>query len=154
MKSGHIYHRRTFPAEACIVALGCLLATQVWAGEAKPLTVVEGTLLTTRGTCPMLKLDGREQVLSADTPFVFRTLQDKRLDGRKVRLQGVAKPDGSFEVKWIYTIHDGKVFKVRYFCATCNIVALEPGNCVCCQQPTELQEVPVEKADHRAVVAH
>jgi len=131
-----------------------MLATQVWAGEAKPLTVVEGTLLATRGTCPVLKLDGRELVLSADTPFVFRTLQDKRLDGRKVRLQGVGKPDGSFEVKWIYTIHDGKVFKVRYFCATCNIVALEPGNCVCCQQPTELQEVPVEKADHRAVVAH
>jgi hypothetical protein len=22
--------------------------------------------------------------------------------------------------------------------------ALEPGNCVCCQQPTELQEIPVE----------
>ena len=55
--------------------------------------------------------------------------------------------DGSFQVQWLYTVHNGKLFRVRYFCATCNIVALEPGNCVCCQQPTELQEIPVDKQD-------
>jgi hypothetical protein len=34
---------------------------------------------------------------------------------------------------------------VRYFCEVCNVEALEPGDCVCCQAPTELQEVPVDK---------
>ena len=96
----------------------------------------------------MLKIGGRDQTLTADTPHLYHTMQDKRLDGREVRLEGIAKPDGSFEVHWLYTLHDGKVFRVRYFCYTCNIVALEPGPCVCCQQPVELQEIPVEKSEN------
>jgi len=130
------------------VALACLCASGLWAGQAKSLAVLEGTLLTTRGDCPILKINGREQALSADTPHLLHTMQDKRLDGRQVRLEGIAQPDESFEVHWLYTLHHGKLFRVRYFCATCNIVALEPGNCVCCQQPTELQEIPVEKSEN------
>ena len=126
-------------------ALASLLSTSLWAAQAKPLAVLQGTLETTRGDCPLLKLNDREQALSANTPYLLHTMQDKRLEGREVRLEGTAKPDGTFEVQWLYTIHNGKLFRVRYFCATCNIVALEPGNCVCCQQPTELQEIPVEK---------
>jgi hypothetical protein len=127
---------------AWALALAFLLASSLWAAQAKPLTVLEGKLLTTKGDCPLLKVNGRDQALSADTPHLLHTMQDKRLDGREVRLEGTPKPDGSFEVQWLYTLHNGKLFRVRYFCATCNIVALEPGNCVCCQQPTELQEIP------------
>ena len=112
------------------------LLSSLWATQAKPLAVLEGKLLTTRGDCPLLKINGREQALSANTPYLFQTLQDKRLDGREVRLEGTPQPDGSFEVHWLYTIHNGKLFRVRYFCATCNIVALGPGICVCCQQPS------------------
>ncbi|MFZ0964152.1 MAG: hypothetical protein WAO35_25075 [Terriglobia bacterium] len=128
------------------MALTSLLTPSLWATQAKPLTVLEGKLLTTRGDCPLLKINGREESLSADTPYLFATLQDKRLDGFEVRLEGTPQPDGSFQVQWLYTIHNGKLFRVRYFCATCNIVALGPGNCVCCQQPTALQEIPVEKS--------
>jgi hypothetical protein len=128
-----------------VVALGLLLASSLWAAQTKPLAVLVGTLVTTRGDCPLLKLSGREQSLTANTPYLLHTLQDKRLDGRAVRLEGTPQPDGSFQVQWLYTIHHGKLFKVRYFCPTCNIVALQPGNCVCCQQPTELQEIPVDK---------
>jgi hypothetical protein len=124
------------------IALASLLASSLWAAQSKPLTVLEGQLLTTRGDCPLLKINGREQALSADTPHLLHTMQDRRLDGREVRLEGTPQPGGTFEVQWLYTIHNGKLFRVRYFCATCNIVALEPGNCVCCQQPTELQEIP------------
>jgi hypothetical protein len=133
---------------ACALALASLLAPTVWAAQAKPLAVLEGQLLTTRGDCPMVKINGREMALTADTAHLLHTMQDKRLDGREVRLEGIPRPDGSFEVKWFYTLHNGKLFRVRYFCATCNIVALEPGNCVCCQQPTELQEIPVEKSEN------
>jgi hypothetical protein len=128
------------------VILASLLASSLWAEQSKPLTVLKGELLTTRGDCPLLKTPDRELALSANTPYLLHTMQDKRLDGREVRLEGTAQPDGSFEVQWLYTIHDGQLFRVRYFCATCNIVALEPGNCVCCQQPTELQEIPEEKS--------
>ena len=130
------------------VALAGLFASILWAGQSKPLAVLEGKLLNTRGDCPLLKINGREQALSADTPHLLHTMQDKRLDGHEVRLEGTVKPDGSFEVQWLYTLDNGKLFRVRYFCATCNIVALEPGNCVCCQQPTELQEIPVEKSEN------
>ena len=138
--------RKRIPIALVAGAFACFLALDARAGQAKPLTVIEGTLLTTRGDSPLLKSDGREQPLAANTPYLLHTLQDKRLDGREVRLEGLAKPDGAFEVQWLYTVHNGKLFKVRYFCATCNIVALEPGLCVCCQQPTELQEIPVDHA--------
>ncbi len=132
---------------ACILslALSFFLAPSLWAAQAKPLTVLEGKLLTTRGDCPLLKMNGREQALSANTPYLLHTLQDKLLDGREVRLEGIPQADGSFEVHWLYTLHNGKLFRVRYFCSTCNIVALEPGICVCCQQPTQLQEIPADK---------
>lgn len=112
----------------------------------KPLPFIEGVLVTTHGDCPLLKEGSRTQALSANTPYLLHTLQDKRLDGREVRLEGLPLPDGTFQVQWLYTVHGGKLFRVRYYCATCNIVALEPGLCVCCQQPTELQEIPVEKS--------
>ena len=123
----------------------CLSGPRLWAGQAKPLAVLEGKLLSTRGDCPLLQIGGREQTLSANTPYLYQTLQDKRLDGREVRLEGLPQPDGSFQVHWLYTVHNGKLFKVRYYCPVCNIVALGPGNCVCCQQPTELQELPADK---------
>ena len=134
---------------ATIVAawITLLLASSLWAAQSVRLKILEGKLLTTRGDCPLLKLSGREEALSANTPYLLHTMQDKRLDGHTVRLEGVPKPDGTFEVHWLYTLHEGKLFKVRYFCATCNIVALEPGNCVCCQQPTELQEIPAENME-------
>ena len=122
-----------------------LLSTSVLAAQTKPLAVLEGKLVTTRGDCPLVEINGHSQSLTAYTPALFHTLQDKRLNGREVRLEGLRQPDGSFQVQWLYTIHNGKLFRVRYFCSTCNIVALEPGNCVCCQQPTELQEIPADK---------
>ena len=129
------------PTGAVIFLLGSI----VLAAQTKPLSVLEGKLVTTRGDCPLVEINGHSQSLTAYTPALFHTLQDKRLNGREVRLEGLPQPDGSFQVQWLYTVHNGKLFRVRYFCSTCNIVALEPGNCVCCQQPTELQEIPVDK---------
>ena len=142
------HRRRTFSAWLMFAAFTSLFASGIAAAQDKPLTVLEGKLLTTQGDCPLLKIGGRQEALSADTPHLLHTMQDKRLDGRDVRLEGIPKPDGSFEVHWLYTVHNGKLFRVRYFCSTCNIVALEPGPCVCCQQPVELQEIPVEKAEN------
>jgi len=98
----------------------------------------------------MLKTNGKEVALSANTTYLFHTLQDKRLDGREVHLEGTPQPDGSFQVEWLFTLKHGKLYRVRYFCPRCNIVALEPGDCVCCQQPTELQEIPVDSTTHYA----
>jgi hypothetical protein len=115
------------------------------AGESKPLAVLKGKLVSTPGGEPVLRVHGNDQSLSAITPYLFHTLQDARLANRDVRVEGAAKPGGTFEVERLYTIRKGKPYRVRYFCDVCNIEALEPGNCVCCQRPTEIQEIPVSE---------
>jgi len=119
-----------------------LLAPGLRGAPVKPLAALEGKLMTSEGKCPILKMPDKEQPLSASTPYLLHTLQDERLNGRAVRVEGMMKPDGTFEAEWLYTLHNGRLYRVRYFCKVCNIVALEPGPCVCCQQPTELQEIP------------
>ena len=112
-------------------------------GEPPHLAVLEGQLQSTSADCPVLRAHGKDQPLSAYTTYLYHTLQDKRLANREVRLEGTMQADGTFQVERLYTVKDGKLYRIRYFCKVCNIEALEPGNCVCCQQPTELQEIPV-----------
>jgi len=108
-------------------------------------STLEGKLLATAPGGPALATAGKQVRLVAKLPFLLHTLEDKRLEDREVRLEGTVAPDGAFEVERLFTVKDGKLFKVRYYCEICNIAAVEPGNCVCCQRPTELQEIPVSK---------
>jgi hypothetical protein len=128
---------------ACTAALAAspLHAAQ---GTARHLTVLEGKLVSVPGEGPVLRIHEKDQPLSATTTYLFHTLLDKRLGNREVRLEGTMKADGTFEVERLYTVRNGKLYRVRYFCKVCNIEAVEPGDCVCCQQPTELQEILVD----------
>ncbi len=134
------------------LALFILLVSANPVSQAAPLDVVQGKLLSAAGTGPILRIRGKDISLESKNSFLFHTLEDKRLRDREVRLEGTSKPDGSFEVERLYTVHNGKLYRVRYYCEVCNIEALEPGDCVCCQQPTELQEVPVDGADKKIIV--
>ena len=124
-----------------------LLASPVLAQTAttKPQLPIEGKLVQLPGTGPVLRVKARDIDLSARTIWLFHTLQDKRLANREIRVEGEWQPDGTLKVNHFFTVHNGKLFRVRYFCEVCNIEALEPGNCVCCQQPTELQEIPASE---------
>ena len=130
---------------AGLVVFATLGVPSLTAAQSGPahLAVLEGTLLSTSADCPVVRIHGKDQPLSAYTTYLYHTLQDKRLANREVRLEGTMKGDGTFEVERLYTAKNGRLYRVRYFCKVCNIEALEPGNCVCCQQPTELQETPV-----------
>jgi hypothetical protein len=132
-------------AMGLIVCTALLAASPLGAAQGAPrrLAALEGKLLSLPGEGPVLQIHGKDQPLSATTTYLFHTLMDKRLANREVRLEGTMKADGTFEVERLYTVRDGKLYRVRYFCKVCNIEALEPGDCVCCQQPTELQEIPV-----------
>jgi len=112
-------------------------------GMTRHLAALEGKLLSVPGEGPVLRIHEKDQPLSATTTYLFHTLLDKRLANREVRVEGTTKADGTFEVERLYTVRNGKLYRVRYFCKVCNIEALEPGDCICCQQPTELQEIPV-----------
>lgn len=69
-------------------------------------------------------------------------LRDPLLIDRDWELVGTVRPDGQFNIIKLFTIKDGKRFRVTYYCEICHIVTHEPGDCMCCQGVTELQEVP------------
>jgi hypothetical protein len=129
-----------------IVWTAALAASPLYAaqGETLHLAAREGKLLSIPGQGPALRTHEKDQPLSATTTYLFHTLLDKRLANREVRLEGTMKADGTFEVERLYTVRNGKLYRIRYFCKVCNIEALEPGDCVCCQHPTELQEIPAD----------
>ena len=128
-----------------LVCTAALAASPLYAAQGGPrhLAALAGKLLSIPGQGPVLLIHEKDQPLSATTTYLFHTLLDKRLANREVRLEGTMKADGTFEVERLYTVRNGKLYRVRYFCKACNLEALEPGDCVCCQQPTELQEIPV-----------
>jgi hypothetical protein len=136
----------------CLVSLLAVGATPVHARAADAKSSFEGKLGFLPGTGPVLEAKGRNITLSARTSYLFHTLGDERLRNREVRLEGTRLPDGSFKVEQLLTVHNGKLYRVRYFCEVCNIEAYEPGICVCCQQPTELQEIPLDENDKQVIV--
>jgi hypothetical protein len=109
---------------------------------------LQGTLGVKPGSGPVLVTPKKQYLLSARTTYLFHTLEDRRLRNRELRLAGTWQPSGGFQVDTIFTLHGGKPYRIRYFCETCNIAALGPGRCVCCQQPTELQEYPASEGDN------
>lgn len=124
------------------------------AGANSPVQTLQGKLLFIQGTGPVLDTAGKQYSLAGRNKYIFATLEDKRLRNDEVRLQGRMRADGNFQVDDFYTIHHGELYRIRYYCETCNIVGLAPGNCVCCQQPTELQEIPLNKNDKQVLITH
>ena len=117
-----------------------------------PMVTLAGKLADKPGIGPVLESKGKTITLSARSRYLFHTLADERLRNKDVQLIGTQMPNGNFKVDEIHTVHDGRVYRVRYYCETCNIEAVEPGPCACCQQPVELQEVPLDKNDKHILV--
>jgi len=138
----------------CAVALSICAAPARAADTQNSQQTLQGKLLFIQGTGPVVKTAKKQVPLAGRYEYIFKTLEDKRLRNDEVRLKGEFQKDGNFRVDNIFTIHHGEVYRVRYFCETCNIVGLGPGRCVCCQQPTELQEVPVNKKDKKILITH
>lgn len=131
------------------IAAGAGLSAQ--SADAPPASI-EGELGVSASGAPFLKEGSKQYTLAGRSSYMLHTLADKRLRNQEIRLEGQFQPGGAFQVWRILVNHKGKLYRVQYFCETCNIVSYEPGRCVCCQQPTELQEVPVDGGD--TIVIH
>ena len=131
-----------------VVAPACAADTQ------NSQQTLQGKLLFIQGTGPVVKTATKQVPLAGRYDYIFRTLGDQRLRNDEVQLKGEYQANGNFRVDNIFTVHNGEVYRVRYYCETCNIVGQGPGNCVCCQQPTELQEIPVNKSDTKVLTTH
>jgi hypothetical protein len=132
----------------------CSAAVALRAADKTDEQTLEGRLILVPGTGPVLATSSKHVPLAGRNHYVFNMLEDKRLRDDEVRLEGTMRADGNFQVNDLYTIHHGELYRIRYYCETCNIVGLEPGRCVCCQQPTELQEIPLNKRDPKVLITH
>jgi len=75
-------------------------------------------------------------------PDNFHAIHDELLKDRLWEFEGRVREGGALEVRKMFSIKDGKRFKVTYYCEICHIVSYRPGRCMCCQEDVELQEIP------------
>ena len=93
-----------------------------------------------------LKLKDKTIVLAGDDEYLAAILGDERLIGKALQLSGFWKEkDKRFQVTEIFSVHDGKLHHITYWCDVCNVGASKPGPCICCLQPVDLREIPVEE---------
>jgi len=107
----------------------------------KAETVLTGRLAR-QNNAPALKVKEKTYRLAAANEYAKAILNEERVAGWEFRLEGRWKGSDAFEVERLFSVHDGKLFKVTYYCEVCNITTYKPGRCDCCQEPTEVREVP------------
>jgi hypothetical protein len=72
-----------------------------------------------------------------------RMFRDPRVRQRELLVRARLAPGGALELVKVYSLKDGALHDLFYFCELCNITAYEPGPCPCCRQEMELRETPV-----------
>jgi hypothetical protein len=99
--------------------------------------------MDTDGSASLVLLDATDgrKILYGDL-FVEAQLRDRRLAEREWELEGSLAADGRFEIHKLFTVKDGQRHRITYYCEICHIYTHEPGRCMCCQEETELREVP------------
>ncbi len=119
------------------------------AGKAleKPTAVLTGRL-THQGRAPILKVPvrGGGEVktyrLVPSDEYTSALLGEERIRGWELRVEGRRKGKDTVQVERLFSVRDGRLHKVTYYCHICNITSYKPGRCDCCQEPTEVREVP------------
>ncbi len=127
---------------AAAVATFCAPSQARTGTETKPASI-EGIVIVEKGKPTLLQSQGKSIPLSAGDGSIADTIQDPRVSGKQLKVVGEFRKDGSFEVSDLFVVHPDGLYRIIYFCNICHITAFRPGNCVCCQRPTELQEVPL-----------
>lgn len=88
--------------------------------------------------------DGQSFELVLHESGLENVLRDPQLATRDWEMRGSATEDGRFAVERIFTVKDGQLHRVTYYCEICHITTHEPGPCMCCQGVTDLREIPGE----------
>ncbi len=122
--------------------LGFVAAAWLVAAPAQE-SAIDGRLVVEPGKPAAVEMEGKSVPLTSERKSIRDTLQDARISGKRLKLIGRQRPDGSFEVDEFYVVRpDGSLYRLVYFCDVCNITRFGPGKCECCQQPTVPIEIP------------
>lgn len=77
------------------------------------------------------------------TPRSEALFTDGRFRERELRLTGRLFPETAIvELGRFQAYRDGVLHDVYYWCGICSIRGVDPGPCMCCQDPVELREAP------------
>ncbi len=132
----------------CGVFLPLLLTILVSSTFAAETLVLRGRLQADPGQPPaedaplvLISPSEKRTTLFGDL-FSEGQLRDPRLAAREWELEGSLAADGRFEIRKLFTIKDSRRHRVTYYCEICHIYTHEPGRCMCCQEETELREIP------------
>ncbi|MDE0124034.1 MAG: hypothetical protein OXN97_05590 [Bryobacterales bacterium] len=130
-----ITFRRIAVAGALMVAVSALASTTAIRGTLVPPVVGEALRLAlASGGTVELELDEGLEL----------TMRDPQLAERLWEVRGRHQEDGRLVVEKIFTVKDGELHRVTYYCEICHITTHEPGLCMCCQGDTDLRELPGE----------
>ena len=91
----------------------------------------------------LVAADGATVELALDESLE-RTMRDPQLAERLWEVRGRRLDDGRFSTDKIFTVKDGELYRVTYYCEICHITTHEPGRCMCCQDETYLRELKGE----------
>ncbi|GIW80630.1 MAG: hypothetical protein KatS3mg105_2437 [Gemmatales bacterium] len=73
--------------------------------------------------------------------------KEPKLQNRLMRIEGRLLPGSQLlQVIRVYSIRDGKLYEVFYWCDVCVIKRFEKQNCDCCGEPMILREEPIGTA--------
>ncbi|MFZ0427528.1 MAG: hypothetical protein WAO20_05395 [Acidobacteriota bacterium] len=88
---------------------------------------------------------GKLYFFSAADPL-SHLFRDSRVRERRFRVKVWTRADRFVDIVKIYSIKNGQLYDIYFYCPVCNIRSYEAGDCWCCHQPYELREVPAEQA--------
>ena len=120
-----------------------LLAVLVAAASASAATTsLRGRLALPAEDAPLRLVTAEDETVElAAGPGLEATMRDKQLAERTWEVRGQMLDDGRFAVEKIFTVKDGELYRVTYYCEICHITTHEPGRCMCCQGDTDLREL-------------
>jgi hypothetical protein len=104
--------------------------------------VLRGRLHQEPGKPPVIQTADQKRYTVSGDEFTRAQMADSRLNGREMELDGHFTGPDSFEAARLFTVKNGKRYEITYWCDVCSIRTHMPGRCMCCQGPTELQELP------------
>lgn len=110
---------------------------------AKEAATIKGKLNIVPGKAPVLESQGNSISLLSANESISETLKDPRNSGKQLEVKGEFRKDGSLDVSEFWVIHPDGLYKIIYYCIVCHITAFSPGNCMCCQEPTAPEEIPL-----------
>ena len=128
-----IIFRRFVAVGALMLAVSALASAEAIRGTLVPPADGEKLqlALTGGGTVDLELLDESLEL----------TMRDPQLAKRLWELRGEHQDGGRFAVEKIFTVKDGELHRVTYYCEICHITTHEPGLCMCCQGDTDLREL-------------